>query len=268
MDLDRIQSMQTPDWSRLSIAGTELLEARIECHHAVQINTRLTRGLLPATDDDSHTSLAWDPLANALTGQAIATLRLGLRIRDLTLLLLRPASEEIASFPLDGHTFAEALGWLSEHLRASGLEPDPLSLPIHFKLDEHPLLHGARFRVSGRELLFEELAKWYSNAALCLNAVSSPVRCWPHHFDIATQIGSGDRSTGVGMSPGDGSYSQPYFYVSPWPYPDVSTLPPLVLGHWHTEGWVGAVLTAEEILPKTDQRISVESFMQRAIAKG
>jgi hypothetical protein len=70
------------------------------------------------------------------------------------------------------------------------------------------------------------------------------------------------------MSPGDGSYSQPYFYVSPWPYPDVSTLPPLVLGHWHTEGWVGAVLTAEEILPKTDQRISVESFMQRAIAKG
>jgi hypothetical protein len=117
------------------------------------------------------------------------------------------------------------------------------------------------------EYLFEELAKWYGNAFLCLNSRGSPVRCWPHHFDIATQIGSADRSIGVGMSPGDGSYPQPYFYVSPSPYPDVSTLSPLGSGSWHTQGWVGAVLTGEEILPKTDQQRFVEDFMQEAISK-
>jgi hypothetical protein len=116
------------------------------------------------------------------------------------------------------------------------------------------------------EPLFEELAKWYGNAALCLEALSSPIRCWPHHFDIATQIGSGDRSIGVGMSPGDGNYQQPYFYVSPFPYPDVASLPALASGTWHTKEWVGAVLIGEEILPKTDQQKFVEHFLQGAIS--
>jgi len=258
--------MQTPDWARLSIPGTQLLEERIECHHAVQINTRLARGFLRAKDDDSHTSLSWDPLAQALTGQPLAPFRLGLRIANLTLLLLGLASEEIGSFSLDGHTFQDALTWVGERLRASGIDPAPLSLPIHFTLDDHPLLHGARFRLQGREPLFEELAKWYGNAARCLHAVSSPVRCWPHHFDIATQIGSGAGSIGVGMSPGDGSYPQPYFYVSPWPYPEGSALPALASGKWHTEVWVGAVLTGDEILSKTDQQRFVQDFIQQAIA--
>ncbi len=258
--------MQTPSWVRLSIPGTNLLEARLECHHAVQINTRLARGFLTAKDDDSHTSLSWDARTEALVGQPLAPFRLGLRIANLTLLLLGPATEEIASFSLDGHTVQDALGWVSEHLRASGLDPAPLSQPIHFTLDDHPLLHGAPFRLRGMEPLFEELAKWYGNAALCLEALSSPIRCWPHHFDIATQIGSGDRSIGVGMSPGDGNYQQPYFYVSPFPYPDVASLPALASGTWHTKEWVGAVLIAEEILPKTDQQKFVEHFLQGAIS--
>ena len=49
----------------------------------------------------------------------------------------------------------------------------------------------------------------------------SPVRCWPHHFDIATCVAleSGDpereRGIGTGLSPGDGTYGQPYFHVNP-----------------------------------------------------
>lgn len=61
----------------------------------------------------------------------------------------------------------------------------------------------------------------------------SPVRCWAHHFDIATYVGLevGDpelaRAVGVGLSPGDASYEQPYFYVNPWPRPDPGALPRL-----------------------------------------
>ena len=39
-------------WSRLHIPGKELVEARLQCHHAVQINTRLARGFVPAKADD------------------------------------------------------------------------------------------------------------------------------------------------------------------------------------------------------------------------
>ena len=52
------QNAMSAAWSRLHIPGKELVEARLQCHHAVQINTRLARGFVPAQADDSHTSLS------------------------------------------------------------------------------------------------------------------------------------------------------------------------------------------------------------------
>ena len=125
----------------------------------------------------------------------------------------------------------------------------------------------------------ENLAAWFHNADLVIKSViqsthgSSPVRCWPHHFDIASLItldpdvdAEQARSIGVGLSPGDGSYDQPYFYVTPWPYPAVQTLPALgSFGAWHTEGWTGAILTAETIIPSADQETVVREFLRDAI---
>lgn len=257
--------MTKPRWARLQIPGKELAEARTQCHQAVQINTRLARGFVPPQADDSHTSLCWDAVAGALMGQPVAQFRLGLRVTDLTLVLLEPAGDVRAVLSLDGRTFEEAIEWLGKQLSVIGRDPAPLADPLHFELDDHPLLHGAPFRLRGCEPLFEELAKWYGNAALCLSAISSPVRCWPHHFDIATQIGAGERSIGVGLSPGDTSYPEPYFYVTPSPYPDASQLPELSTGSWHTSGWVGAVLTADETLPKLDQQGFVQGFLDAVV---
>jgi len=158
------------------------------------------------------------------------------------------------------------MNWLGTQLTAIGRDPAPLSDPLHFDPVDHPLLHGAQFEFRGREALFEELANWYSNAALCLNSISAQVRCWPHHFDIATQIEVGEHSVGVGLSPGDATFEEPYFYVTPWPYPHASRLPDLSIGSWHTDGWVGAVLGADDILPKVDQQSFVRRFLESAIA--
>ena len=257
--------MQTSEWARLGIAGTDLAEARLNCHHAVQLNTRLARGFVEAQADDSHTSMSWDSAETALVGREVSSFRLGLRIPSLTLVLLGLAGEELAVFPLDGRTPEDGVAWLANEMAAAGLDPAPLMQTLDFGLEDHPLLHGAVFRLKGREPLFEELAKWYGNAALGLTAFGSPVRCWPHHFDIASLFVRGESSIGVGMSPGDGSYDQPYFYVSPWPYPEASQLPKLAVGHWHTEGWVGAVLTAADVLEAKDQRQRVEEFLSEAV---
>jgi hypothetical protein len=181
------------------------------------------------------------------------------------LIMLDRSAALTAVFPLDGRSFDQALQWLGDRLVQRGLDPAPLSRPLHFALDDDPLLDGATFRLRGREKAFEELGRWYSNAALCLASVASPVRCWPHHFDIAVQILAGEHSIGVGMSPGDVSYGQPYFYVTPWPYPAAADLPPLRLGKWHTNGWTGAVLTGDEILASADQQQLVEEFLAGAI---
>ena len=59
--------------------------------------------------------------------------------------------------------------------------------------------------------------------------------------------GEDGRSVNVGLSPGDGAYREPYWYVTPWPAPARKARPTLPVGHWHTEGFTAAVLPASRI---------------------
>ncbi len=252
-------------WNQLSEPGDRLAAARLECHHAVQLNTRFARAFAQPKEDDSHTSLSWNFKHDALVGVEAASFRLGLRIADLTLLLLGANGGPISTFPLQSRTFTDATEWLAGYLRGAGLDPAPLANPIHFELEDHPLLHGGRFEARAHRAQLTDLAHCYANAASCLDAIGQPVRCWPHHFDIATQLIEGGRTIGVGFSPGDASYAQPYFYVTRWPYPDHTQLRPLRAGKWHTRGWTGAVLTVEEILRHAGQQALVNDFLREAI---
>ena len=62
------------------------------------------------------------------------------------------------------------------------------------------------------------------------------------------------KSIGVGMTPGDGNYAEPYWYVTPWPYPAADDPPRLETGTWHTDGWIGAVLTGSAVVAAGDAR--------------
>ena len=105
-----------------------------------------------------------------------------------------------------------------------------------------------------------------------LRASPSAGLTWPHHFDIATLIElpktpSGKTPTiGVGLSPGDESYHEPYWYVGPNPRPDVSNAPNLGGGgRWHTAGWIGAALPASDFVDAQDQRAQVKLFVESAV---
>lgn len=238
--------------------GSTLGDAREQCHHAVQVNTHLARGFVAAQEDDSHTSLSWNADEGALVGQAVSGFRLGLKIPDLTLVWF---GAQNATFSLDGKTFDEAMQWMEGQLIAAGFDPAPLRNPLHFTLETQL----GPFRRTGLEAELAELANWYGNAALCLSRLAPTVRCWPHHFDLAVQVPVERNSLGVGMSPGDASYAQPYFYITCWPYPPVDHLPALELGHWHSTGWTGAVLLAEELLTSPEQEKLAQRFMDDAI---
>jgi hypothetical protein len=98
------------------------------------------------------------------------------------------------------------------------------------------------------------------------------VRGWPHHFDLAAlhvldpeKDPEEARSVGAGLSPGDESYAEPYFYVSPWPAPEPAALPALPGGaHWHTDGFTSAVLSSSAIVdggPVETQRERTEAVL-------
>jgi hypothetical protein len=180
--------------------------------------------------------------------------------------MFREGLREPARLMLDGLTIAEASKWIA----GFGIDAEALSRPIHFELEDHPLLHGAKFVVRSHEQAFMELASAYAQPSALLEEFraahnSSPVRCWPHHFDIATLFSKSDGTVGIGMSPGDGSYREPYYYVSPWPPPPADGLPALgPHGTWHLEGWVGAVLRWEELDGQPDRASVVRSFVSSA----
>jgi hypothetical protein len=121
--------------------------------------------------------------------------------------------------------------------------------------------------------LFEQLAIWYSNSAAALEAIvsatpgASPIRCWPHHFDIATLIEvAPGKAINLGMDPGDDYWREPYFYASMSPPPDAAAPRAELAGNglWHTRDWIGAVLPASRI-DSANQQAQVDAFIRSAM---
>jgi hypothetical protein len=221
--------------------------------------------------------MTWLDGANALATEivdAVRPFRVGLRIADLTLLFIDTPDGDKGVFPLLERTRNEAIAWLRARIGDAGRDPAAMRTTLHFSIAPHPTDSGSAFVRKGDAL--EELAHWYHSAYSVLETRrarttgAGEVRCWPHHFDLATLItcSSGPFQTiGIGMSPGDSSYDEPYFYVGPSPRPtfDVAEL---AAGHWHTTDWWGAVLTASEIVAqasRAEQGALVNRFIDSAL---
>ena len=99
------------------------------------------------------------------------------------------------------------------------------------------------------------------------NLEAPPVRVWPHHFDLDTLVTiAPGRTAGIGFSPGDDFYNEPYFYVSLYPGPDVAALPTLpAIGHWHATPFTAAIARARRIVEAEDQKRAVEAFLRTAV---
>jgi len=244
-----------------SVDPKELVDARLRAHWAVQVPSAVADAVAERLPDDSQSNLGWDAGRGALVTNVLpGDLQAGLRLRDLTLLFLEDASGEARTreLPLDGKTLDEALAFARDQVASRASREIGLR---EYDMPDHAVRsRGAPFTARDTEE-FAELARWFAGADVLLAEVAaresgaSTVRCWPHHFDLATLIvldpykdPESARSIGVGLSPGDDSYAEPYYYMNPWPRPDREDRPSLDNGAvWHEDGWFGAVLPASRI---------------------
>ena len=269
------------DWSALGrTPPPALIKARSLAHHAAQWPTKAARANLRPAPDDSHAAFVWDASHAALvTGLLPAKggdVRVGIRVARLELIVTR-GDNVLDAFQFDGKTDAAAGAWMDSKLRALSLKAaGDVRLP--YDLPDHPTAGRTHeLRMLGREL--GELSRWFAGSADVLEefavkfAALRPGRvlCWPHHLDIATLVtldegrAQNARSIGVGVSPGDEYYAQPYVYVSPGPRFEGEPLPDLPPpGHWHTQGFFGAVATGEQILALKDRGRGLSTFITAA----
>ena len=265
-----------PAWRTLKPANPpEFIDSRLQLHYAAQFATALGISYLAPRSDDSHTNLGWDAKHEALKSREVRALshsvQVAVRPRDLTLLVLLDGSIG-QRIPFNGMTIGQAESGLRTALSSAGLDGRRFTLRRHYELPSHPVAGGDPFDVRHPDT-FAELANWYANAALVLEELKAridgaEVRCWPHHFDIATLATFGPgRSSGAGMLPGDAMYPEPYYYVNAYPAPGQAPKG-LTLeggGAWNTEGWFGAVLTASRLVSEqVAQGEQVRAFLNSA----
>jgi hypothetical protein len=255
-----------------------LSDARLQLHYAAQFAAAAGIAFLPHRADDSHTNLEWSAELGALLSRRIASpasFRIGVRAADLSVLIIEGASEPRASFALNGRTIAEGASWIATQLAALGVDASRYSLAHQYELPPHAVARGAPFN-TGDALAFTELSSWIGNGATVLSALvaataeASELRCWPHHFDIASLLHLGDgRTIGVGLEPGDGYYDEPYFYVNLGPPPSADALTVKLAGggSWHTRDWIGAVLPGSRLATgAAEQQRQVREFLDSAVA--
>ena len=270
-------------WQKIgNINPQSLTETRLQLHYAIQFMAAVGNFLTEPQPDYSHASLTWNSELKVFVSGLVNTeqpFQVALEPISLTSLVLDAQGNKLAEFSLPQKTLDDGMNWLKQTIAPLGADIAQLifvTYPEDFP--DSPLTRGATFQ-DGDEAQRQELTAYFANTNSILQAVAvntegaSPVRIWPHHFDIATLISLPDIqkdesvSIGVGMSPGDGSYDQPYWYVTPWPYPDPANLTELAGGGtWHTEGWVGAILTASQLIKDDKQQNQLTAFLDSAIS--
>jgi hypothetical protein len=255
----------------------KIKKVRLQLHQACQMLAATGISFVDKEADDSHTNLEWVEELNAFESSPFGShkqLRLAVNFEDFKLILL-DEDHDFSEFELNGKTEEQAITWYKNALKSSNFDPSPFTMKIHYDITETEQAKGLAFDLFD-PASFLEFSNHYVNANLLLkniasqNPGSSPVRCWPHHFDLGMIITVEKiKSIGVGFSPGDDHYDEPYYYVSPWPYPDYSLLNNEDLpgeGIWHITGFVSAILTVSDFQRADNQKEYIEEFFDRAIA--
>jgi len=250
------------------VKPTELTDARLQTHFAIEWASRAGRFLAAPQADYSQIALRWDDQTDGLRGAPIQTergeLTVGVKFAPLEV-NVAIAAEIQANIVLDGVAHAEVGDWLENELNQAGLEGARIRGELPYKLAHPRLSDGGAYETADLDR-FATLQAWFANAADALNAERQnwlrfkpgPVLCWPHHFDLAALITfdtavnpEAARSIGIGMSPGDENYAEPYFYINPWPRRDKGLPEPPPNSFWHTDRFFSLIMLASA-LPDDD----------------
>lgn len=236
---------------------------RLESHFAVQFLAAFARAELPPQPDESHKAMSFDEREKSFQSKSHNGRQVSYHLPSNTLQV--KAEGKTHAIVISGKTVSAVLAEMVDVLKNPKIE-----WPQYDSFPKHALATGASFSGESFRQEREFLASLYSFAKKNLENIdfskeeASPTRIWPHHFDIARYLSlDGEAGIGIGMSPGDEHYDLPYYYCSPWPYPEAQSLPGLPEpAFWHTEGFTSAIIPVTRLSDSGVGNAALDSIHQ------
>lgn len=195
--------------------------------------------------------------------------RIAFRPAEASLVLLDHLGSVLATRPLEGSGVQAAAEWLRDQIGHHGAR---LVVP--------ELGHREPVTPAHRAAL-TELSHWLANAERLLDKLArstedaTPVRFEAARGELSTHIclagrsGEPAREVTVGLSCGDASVAEPYFFARPRPVHANGTLPPLPTGaRWVREPDLEAVMPCSSVTSDRDaaaQAGRVVAFVEAAV---
>jgi len=256
-------------------------EAEKQLHWAAQLVAMAGNAFLPHKEDDSHTSMRWEPgtrrLVSGLITAGGTSLQVALNVEHFLLQIVEENGVEIFTVPIHQRSMLELSSWLGVQLQYLDLDSSRLVPLSHFELPAHPIGEGQPFQKPASEWLQAWVAQ-RSDAQFLLQAprirfkaYDHRVAVWPHHFDSGLYIPLPDKAIqglGMGWASADSLVSEPYLYVYPGQERSDERPPESTLscGYWPEE-YQGAVLPFSELAAEKEPSIQHKmgaSFIKEA----
>ena len=260
----------------------ELKNTRLQLHQATQLLASAGISFLDKQVDDSHTNMQWQSKWQSFSSSGFGPqgkFKVVLNLPDLKYQVLEN-DKKLSEFLLNNRTEQDAIEWFKGVLVTKGIDISNFTMKKHYEIPFTDQAQGKPYDLFKADL-FKALTNHFNTANRVLTEIaldyknSSAIRCWPHHFDLGMLITLREspnpeemKSIGLGLSPGDDIYDQPYYYISPWPYPDKSKLNNSNLpedGFWHTEGFTSVILLADSYQKYLDIEKSIHNFLSTVI---
>jgi len=246
-----------------------------QLHILSQVIAKANRTFVPSKEDDSHTNLGFDSLANRIVGHWIETptgqCLLTLNLSNQNFEWINNKQDIVLSTETIGKTISEIQKEISSSLSVLELNPDGFIDDLHYEIPTYSFTGNPVQKMNKEDLVlwthYRLLANEACGAILNYLSVSGEIRIWPHHFDTGIYVAANPNiGIGFGLAMEDQMAGAPYLYMSGYPSNgdlDFKNVKELPFGKWIlSDYWNGAIITLEELdsFPRAGTTFIIEAL--------
>jgi hypothetical protein len=188
-------------------------------HQAAQYLAAAGISFIKAKDDDSHTNIGWNKTKSRMETHVFEhVFQLSLNLETQSLEWIKNGAI-LSTTNINKATHKQIITWISEQVNQHGLSKEYV-YSFHYDLPYDKITNEYLYSFDQEEIksISSEFTKAQNTFEqfLKLERLESPIRVWPHHFDLGiyTKLESENTFMGAGLAIPDSLVDDFYFYAS------------------------------------------------------